>query len=116
MIEIKKLGSGYVHIRGEGTCNWSQPPHWPCSDEILRQNAHPEASEEFLHAANREALYIQQLASEFGDGIVFCECGHADNEHSFAIRPGQPAPCNKCLCENFEADPIEDDYEEDESA
>ena len=48
MITIKRLDSGYYHIRGEGICNWTQPPYWPCDGEMIREHAFPEASEEFL--------------------------------------------------------------------
>ena len=50
-ITIQRLSSGYYHIRGEGPCNWAQPPRWPCSEDVLRQHAFPEASEPFLRAA-----------------------------------------------------------------
>lgn len=50
-IEIQRLDTGYIHIRGEGPCNWAQPPHWPCPEDILRNSAFPEASEEFIRAA-----------------------------------------------------------------
>lgn len=49
MITIKKLESGYFHIRGVGPCEWTQPPIWPSSDvEFLRLHAFPQASEAFL--------------------------------------------------------------------
>lgn len=47
-LQIKKLSSGYVLLRGEGPCNWAQPPHWPCNEETLRAHAFPEASERFI--------------------------------------------------------------------
>jgi hypothetical protein len=47
---IKQLPSGYWHIRGEGPCEWSQPPHWPCDEQTLREHAFPEASERFFSA------------------------------------------------------------------
>lgn len=50
-ITIRRLSSGYWHIRGHGPCNWSQPDHWPCSIETLRIYAFPQASEEFFAAA-----------------------------------------------------------------
>lgn len=55
MLEIRRLESGYYHIRGRGPCNWAQPPHWPCSTEVLRAHAFPEASEQFLLEAEAEA-------------------------------------------------------------
>lgn len=50
-ITVKRLKSGYWHIRGQGPCNWAQPPEWPCSEEALRKHAFPEASERFLQEA-----------------------------------------------------------------
>jgi hypothetical protein len=47
-ISIHPLSSGYIHLRGDGPCNYAQPLVWPCSKEELRQHAHPEASDEFL--------------------------------------------------------------------
>lgn len=52
-ISVKRLESGYYRIRGVGPCNWSQPPYWPCSEDVLRQHAMPEASDEFVRAAAR---------------------------------------------------------------
>ncbi len=48
MLEIKKLDSGYYHIRGDGPCNWAQPPHWPCDEETLRKHTFPQAGEKFI--------------------------------------------------------------------
>ena len=45
---IRKLESGYWHLRGDGPCEWAQPPSWPCSEETLRAHAFPEASEKFI--------------------------------------------------------------------
>lgn len=50
-ISAKRLASGYWHIRGDGPCNWAQPPTWPCSESVLREHAFPEASEAFIRAA-----------------------------------------------------------------
>lgn len=54
------LSSGYWHIRGEGPCNWAQVPIWPCGEDLLRANIHPEASEEFIRAAIDAALAKEQ--------------------------------------------------------
>jgi len=51
MIHVKQLESGYWHIRGEGPCNWAQPPVWPCSEEVLRQHTFPQASMGFIKEA-----------------------------------------------------------------
>ena len=50
MIAIRRLESGYWHLRGTGPCEWAQPPHWPCDEETLRQHVFPEASESFVRA------------------------------------------------------------------
>ena len=50
-IEIERLSTGFVHIRGNGPCEWAQPPHWPCDEETLRAHAFPEASDDFIAAA-----------------------------------------------------------------
>ena len=55
-MEVKHLSSGYYHLRGQGPCNWAQPPYWPCSEKVLRASAFPEASEEFIQAALKAAL------------------------------------------------------------
>lgn len=50
-LEVRQLPSGYWHVRGQGVVNYAQPPSWPCSEEMLRASAHPEASETFIAAA-----------------------------------------------------------------
>ncbi len=50
-ITIKRLRSGHWHIRGNGPCNFAQPPTWPCDEATLREHTFPEASEEFIQAA-----------------------------------------------------------------
>jgi hypothetical protein len=32
-VSVKRLDSGYWHLRGIGPCNWAQPPRWPCPDD-----------------------------------------------------------------------------------
>jgi len=54
-LTVTVLSSGYVHLRGRGPCNWAQPKHWPCSEDELRKSAFPEASEDFILLALREA-------------------------------------------------------------
>ena len=54
-IAVQRLSSGYWHIRGEGPCNFAQPPHWPCDEETLRAHTFHEASEGFIQAAIRLA-------------------------------------------------------------
>lgn len=47
-ITVQRLPSGYFHLRGQGPCNWAQPPSWPCDEDTLREHAFPEASEDFI--------------------------------------------------------------------
>jgi hypothetical protein len=54
-IQVRRLDSGYWHVRGQGPCNWSQPPCWPCSEDVLRAHAFPQASEGFIQAASLHA-------------------------------------------------------------
>ena len=55
MISVKRLESGWYHVRGRGPCEWAQPPTWPCSEETLREHAFPQASDEFIAEACRKA-------------------------------------------------------------
>ena len=50
-ILVHRLDSGYYHVRGEGPCNWAQPPFWPCDEQTLRNHVFSEASEGFIRAA-----------------------------------------------------------------
>lgn len=50
-ITVKRLSSGYFHIRGVGPCNWAQPPAYPCDEETFRAHAFEEAGEAFISAA-----------------------------------------------------------------
>lgn len=59
-ITTRRLESGYWHVRGQGPCNWSQPPHWPCDEATLRKHAFPEASEEFISAALRGPVLVKE--------------------------------------------------------
>ena len=52
MIDVQRLPSGYLHIRGRGPCNWTQPPGTgPLDEKTLRAHAFPEASDEFIREA-----------------------------------------------------------------
>lgn len=55
-ITITRLSTGYWYIRGDGPCEWAQPPTWPCDEATLRAHAFPEASEDFIRAAMRYLL------------------------------------------------------------
>lgn len=55
MIDATKLQSGYWRISGIGPCNWAQVPTWPCDEATFREHAFPQASEEFIHEAMRQA-------------------------------------------------------------
>lgn len=50
-ITVKRLESGYWHIRGVGPNNWAQPPHWPATEDELREHACSESGESFIRAA-----------------------------------------------------------------
>lgn len=53
MVTVTRLESGYYHVRGDGPCNWAQPPFWPCDEKTLREYAFPEAGEAFIREAMR---------------------------------------------------------------
>jgi len=50
-LTVRRLPSGYWHVRGLGLCNWAQPPVWPCDEETLRAHTFHEAAESFIRAA-----------------------------------------------------------------
>lgn len=52
-ISVRRLSSGFSHIRGRGPCNWAQPPCYPCAEAVLREHAFPAASEEFIQTVLR---------------------------------------------------------------
>ena len=52
-ITVKRLETGWYHLRGYGPCEWAQPPYWPCTEEVLRAHAFPHASEAFIREALR---------------------------------------------------------------
>lgn len=60
-IVVKRLPTGYYHVRGRGPCEWAQPKYWPASEEEIRSTAFPEASEEFILSAIREADKLLSL-------------------------------------------------------
>ena len=48
-IKIKRLPTGYFHIRGEGPGNWAQVKNWPCTeDELAAGNF--QGNEDFLNS------------------------------------------------------------------
>jgi hypothetical protein len=55
-ISIRCLASGYYRLEDQGSCDWSQVPSWPCSEEAIREGAFPGASEEFFQACVGRAL------------------------------------------------------------
>jgi len=61
---VRKLDTGYYHIRGVGPCNWAQPPSWPCDEDTLRGSAFPEASEDFLQSVARAANMMMEAAPD----------------------------------------------------
>ena len=50
-LTVKRLETGWYHVRGYGPCEWAQPPYWPCSEEMLREYAFAHASETFIRNA-----------------------------------------------------------------
>ena len=54
-LTCKRLQSGYWHIRGDGPCNWAQPPYLPCDETTMTLHTFPEAGEIF-RAACRELI------------------------------------------------------------
>jgi len=70
-IIVKRLGSGYWHIRGFGPCNWAQPPVWPCDEKTLRQFSFQEAGEGFI----RDAMKV----AERGEGETGGRDGYLEN-------------------------------------
>lgn len=54
VVTVQKLSSGYYHLRGEGPCNWAQPPTWPCSEDELEESFFGEAGEPFRRAVRDE--------------------------------------------------------------
>lgn len=62
---VRRLSSGYWHIRGIGPCNWAQVPSWPCSDAELEAGFFAEAGESFRREC-REALQAIRARGEGG--------------------------------------------------
>ena len=63
-ITVKSFRTGYYHISGEGVCDWSQPPRWPCDEATLRYYACPEASETFIACAMERAAEDRQCQAD----------------------------------------------------
>ncbi len=63
-IDIKKLSSGYYHIRGRGPCNWTQVPHWPCDEQTIREHCFPQVSEEFIAACVKASIKTEKAQNE----------------------------------------------------
>ncbi len=49
-LSVRRLSTGYWHLRGDGPLNWSQPSTWPCLEQELRDAACPGACDEFIQA------------------------------------------------------------------
>ena len=60
---IRRLESGYWHIRGYGPCNWSQPAEWPCDPEKLDDAFFGEAGAAFRRAVHAENERLLEGAS-----------------------------------------------------
>jgi hypothetical protein len=59
-LDIRRLSSGWWHIRADGPCNWTQVPTWPCDEKTIRECSHPEAAEQFLRRVIRSAEIVQE--------------------------------------------------------
>jgi hypothetical protein len=60
---VKRLESGYYHLRGVGLCNWAQPARWPVPDEAeLEESFFPEAGREFRTDVMLENLRLLEAA------------------------------------------------------
>jgi hypothetical protein len=65
-VTIRRLSTGYYHIRGRGPCEWAQPPGAPpYTVGYLRAHAFPEASEDFLREASRLTPADVEVTNEF---------------------------------------------------
>ena len=67
MLTIKRLDSGWYHIRGNGPCNWCQPPRWPANRQEIEDAMFPEASPEFRREVLRESERMIATAEEMGE-------------------------------------------------
>ena len=63
-ITVKRFPTSYYHISGEGVCDWSQPPRWPCDEATLRDYACSEASETFIVYAMERSAEDRQCQAE----------------------------------------------------
>jgi hypothetical protein len=54
-IKVKKLPSGYYHIRGIGPCNWAQVQQWPCTLYELRMGNF-QGGEDFIESVMKLSL------------------------------------------------------------
>ena len=66
-IRIKRLASGWYHLRGTGPCQWAQVQDWPgCTEKELDSAFFPEAGYNFRRevASLRERLLEGQCTSD----------------------------------------------------
>ena len=75
-ITVKRTPSGWYHVRGQGPCEWAQPPEWPCNEEMLREHAFPEASDIFIREALRAAEAIMKITDAMS--IIESAAGFSD--------------------------------------
>ncbi len=55
IVSIRRLESGYWHIRGRGPCNWAQPQFWPDMNEAaIEASFFNEAAESFRRVVRAE--------------------------------------------------------------
>lgn len=58
-LKIRRLSTGYWHIRGYGPNNWTQPPEWPCDEGQIKLHADPNACDEFIWAVRQAARALK---------------------------------------------------------
>lgn len=65
-IIIKRLPSGYYHIRGEGPCNWAQVQTLPCSEKDLIAWSF-QVNDDFISSAMAEINVICSAMEEIDE-------------------------------------------------
>ncbi len=72
LFSVKRLESGYWHLRGDGPCNWAQPRDWPCASETdLEASFFPEAGDRFRALVRTENDRLLRIAAR----TRCAECG-----------------------------------------
>ncbi len=81
-VTVKRLDSGYWHLRSIGPCNWAQPRLWPSPSEAeLEESFFSEACEAFRQVVRSENVRLMEPR-----GPLFGVCsthGAEDCEYCF---------------------------------